>query len=127
MITRTGGCLCGRVRYRLEGEPFLIGTCHCTDCRKESGSVFVSYAKWPIEAFSCEGSYATHKGRSFCPDCGGRLFSLHEHDVELRFGSLDEAPTTIGAPQHEGWIKRREAWLAPVPGATQNGEDPPPA
>ena len=35
------GCACGSVRYSLKGEPFRIGICHCTDCRKESGSVFV--------------------------------------------------------------------------------------
>jgi hypothetical protein len=30
---------------------------------------------------------------------------------------LDEAPTTVGAPSREGWIKRREQWLAPADSA----------
>ena len=57
--------------------------------------------------------------------CGSRLFNLHADDIEVRIGSLDEAPTTLGAPDREGWVKRREAWLPPVVGAEQSLEDPP--
>ncbi|MDB5562196.1 MAG: aldehyde-activating protein, partial [Hyphomicrobiales bacterium] len=112
-IIRTGGCSCGRLRYTVRGEPFLTGVCHCTNCRKESGSVFTVYAKWPIEAFEYQGEFSTFEGRSFCANCGSRLFNLHDADVEIRIGSLDEAPTTI-APMQEGWIKRREPWLQPI-------------
>ncbi|SHF56147.1 Uncharacterized conserved protein [Kaistia soli DSM 19436] len=122
---RTGGCLCGAVRFELDGEPFLIGVCHCADCRKESGSAFTFYAKWPRAAFRVTGETRTYAGRDFCPACGARLFNLHAEDVELRVGSLDEAPTTIGSPSQEGWIKRRETWLAPIGGASQSTEDTP--
>jgi hypothetical protein len=120
---RQGGCLCGAVRYRLVGEPFLIGTCHCADCRKESGSVFTFYAKWPLADFSYRGNISTSHGRSFCPACGGRLFDLHADDVEIRLGSLDDAPSDL-FPQQEGWVKRREHWLEPAEGVPQFEEDP---
>ena len=123
--TRTGGCLCGAIRYELDGAPFLVGVCHCADCRKESGSAFTLYAKWPLDAFRVSGVTRTHAGRSFCPTCGSRLYNLHASDVELRVGSLDEAPDTIGVPVDEGWTKRRETWLQPIPGARQSAEDPP--
>lgn len=123
MQVREGGCLCGRVRYRLTGEPFLLGVCHCADCRKESGSVFTFYAKWPIGRFSYSGEVRTSHGRSFCPTCGGRLFNLHENDVEIRLGSLDEAPTGL-LPQQEGWVRRREHWLQPLDGVEHAIEDP---
>ena len=122
-MKRTGSCLCGQVRYSVEGEPFLAGLCHCADCRKESGAMFTFYAKWPIEAFSFTGTIRTSHGRSFCPDCGGRLFNLHETDVEIRLGSLDQAPTGL-VPQQEGWIIRREHWLTPVAGIAQAPRDP---
>jgi hypothetical protein len=121
---RTGGCLCGAVRYSVRGEPFNVGRCHCADCRKESGSTFTVYAHWPIDAFELSGEVATYDGRSFCPSCGSRLFNLHDEDVEIRAGSLDDAPFEI-APREEIWIKRRESWLAPVPGATQHEENAP--
>jgi len=120
---RTGSCLCGQVRYSLEGEPFLTGLCHCLDCRKESGAMFTFYAKWPLSAFRVIGTVKTARGRSFCPDCGSRLFNLHDDDVEIRLGSLDDAPTGL-VPKQEGWTIRREHWLFPVAGAPQSDRDP---
>lgn len=112
-MTRTGSCLCGQVRYSLEGEPIRTGICHCGDCRKESGAMFTFWAIWPIGAFRFTGAVKTSHGRSFCPECGGRLFNLHENDVEIRLGSLDNAPTGL-MPEREGWIIRREHWLTPL-------------
>lgn len=125
MTMRSGGCLCGAVRYVVRGEPYRYGICHCADCRKESGSVFVVYAHWRLEDAEVTGSVETYKGRSFCPICGSRLFNLHSVDIEIRIGSLDEAPTTLGLPVVEAWTKRRETWLEPVPGADQSFEEPP--
>lgn len=120
---RTGGCACGAVRYEVRGEPVQVGLCHCTDCRKETGSAFLAYADWPAAAFSALGKYQTYEGRSFCRNCGTRLFHLSEHHAEICIGSLDEAPTGL-TPTREGWIKRREHWLAPVTHASQWQEDP---
>ncbi|RVQ01757.1 GFA family protein, partial [Sinorhizobium meliloti] len=55
MVTRTGGCLCGALKYEVSGEPLRVGLCHCADCRKESGSSFVTFAVWPTRAFKCSG------------------------------------------------------------------------
>jgi hypothetical protein len=118
-----GGCRCGAVRYQLLGEPFEAGLCHCTECRKETGSPFLYFADWTRDAFTVTGEYKTYKGRSFCPQCGGTLFHLSDDHVEVALGSLDEAPVAF-VPQLEGWIKRREPWLIDVQGAGQFREDP---
>ena len=118
---RTGGCLCGAVRYTVRGEPFHVGRCHCADCRKESGSTYTIYGQWPPAAFSVEGEYATYQGRSFCPSCGGSLFTLDPEGVEIRLGSLDDAPFEL-RPEAEVWIKRREPWLHAVEDAVQHRE-----
>lgn len=117
----TGGCLCGAIRYSLEGEPFHVGRCHCADCRKESGSTYTIYGQWPREDFSVEGEYATYDGRSFCPRCGSSLFTLEEDAAEIRLGSLDDAPFEL-RPEAEVWIKRREPWLHEIEGASQHRE-----
>ncbi|MBX5045325.1 GFA family protein [Rhizobium lentis] len=122
MRLRTGSCLCGAVAYHVEGEPLRVGLCHCADCRKSTGSAFVFFALWPRGDFSYTGEIATFAGRSFCPACGSRLFCLQEEAVEIRLGSLDGPPTDL-EPTSEIWIKRREAWLHPLPGAEQYAED----
>jgi hypothetical protein len=42
-----GSCLCGGVRYAIDGELGDFGYCHCTSCRKASGSAHAANA--PIE------------------------------------------------------------------------------
>ena len=123
MRERTGGCLCGAVRYVVRGEPTHVGRCHCADCRKESGSAFTVYAQWPVDRFELTGEVATYDGRSFCPRCGGRIGCLDDTEaVELRIGSLDDAPFEL-VPEAEIWIKRREPWLHAVAGASQHEEN----
>jgi len=122
---RTGGCLCGAVRYSIRGAPAHVGRCHCTDCRKESGSAFSVYGQWPIEAFEMSGELASYKGRGFCPQCGSRILNPPDAGdalIEIRIGSLDEAPFDL-EPEHEIWVKRRESWLPPVDGAAQYDEN----
>ena len=119
---RTGGCLCGSVRYSVRGDHYKSGLCHCTDCRQVTGSAFLAYADWRPERFEYTGQIATYRGRSFCPTCGSRLFSLNDHQAEIYLGTLDEAPNGV-APVAEGWVKRREHWLPPLSGIPQYQED----
>jgi hypothetical protein len=118
---RTGGCLCGAVRYRVRGDPVHVGRWHCADCRKESGSAFMVYADWPRADFDIQGELATYDGRSFCPRCGARLGCFDQGIIEIRLGSLDDAPFEL-RPEAEIWVKRREPWLHPVDGASQHEE-----
>ena len=34
----TGGCLCGKMRYTIEGEPMFVSQCCCKDCQKATGT-----------------------------------------------------------------------------------------
>ena len=122
---RTGGCLCGAIRYSVRGEPVHVGRCHCADCRRESGSAFTVYAQWPVEAFELTGEIAAYHGRGFCPRCGSRLLNPPDDAddfVEIRIGTLDDAPFEL-KPEAEIWVKRRELWIAAVDGASQYHEN----
>ncbi len=35
-----GRCTCGAVRYRLTSAPMFVQSCHCSWCRRESGTAF---------------------------------------------------------------------------------------
>jgi hypothetical protein len=120
--TRSGGCVCGAVRYTVRGEPFHVGRCHCGHCRKRSGSAYMIYGQWPPAAFEVTGEYATYDNDSFCPRCGSRLFLLDPEGVALQLGTLDDAPFEL-RPEAELWIKRREPWIPPVDGAAQHHEN----
>lgn len=121
-MRREGGCLCGAVRFTVEGEPTRIGICHCLDCRKATGSVFAAFAVWPRSAYAATGETSTFKDRSFCPACGSRVTSLTADEAEVSIGTLDDAPTDL-IPSYELWVGRREGWLSNLPWADQHEGD----
>jgi hypothetical protein len=98
---RTGGCLCGALRYEARGEPLNAGHCYCADCRKASGSGFIPFMGFARAAVQFSGQSRTFTSkagnggdavRNFCPICGGMVFG-GEIDRSQSFtiyaGSLD--------------------------------------
>jgi len=94
-----GSCLCGAVRYEIDGELGPIVCCHCTMCRKAQGSAFATNAPVPADRFRIvqgEGALRSYKSsarkeRLFCGTCGSPIFSRREgaNDVRVRIGTLD--------------------------------------
>jgi len=77
-MTGEGGCLCGAVRYRVDGAMRPVIACHCSQCRKTSGH-HVAATSAPRETVKIEGElrwFASSKAarRGFCPICGSNLF-----------------------------------------------------
>ena len=100
-MVRTGGCLCGAVRYEVRGDLAPIQLCHCGQCRKAQGGAFG--ANIPVDAAAfrlIQGQGALReyraspgKRRVFCGVCGGPIFSQRDDAPEtlrLRAGGLDE-------------------------------------
>lgn len=121
-IERTGGCLCGSVRYVVTGAPLRVGLCHCQDCKRTSGSTYSAFAVWPRSAYQCKGELVAFNGRGFCPACGSRVVNLRDDEAEIMIGTLDDAPNDL-LPAYELWTPRREAWLHNLPWADQFAGD----
>lgn len=115
---RSGGCLCGAVRYMVTREPLRTGLCHCQDCKRTSGSAYTCFAVWPRLAYRGTGALSEFQGRGFCGTCGSRVVSLRDDEAEVMTGSLDTGPNDL-IPPYEIWAPRREAWLHRLPWADQ--------
>ncbi|HZH09248.1 MAG TPA: GFA family protein [Microvirga sp.] len=111
----TGGCACGQLTYKVQGQPKRVGLCHCMTCRKESGSVFNAFAIFPTEQVTISGESRIWESapggqRRFCPTCGSLVFYSDAGDeIEIMLGTFDQ--TDLFRPTYEAWTKRRESWL----------------
>jgi len=98
----TGRCLCGKIRYELDGALPPLVNCHCQFCRRAHGAAFVTVAWIRRSSFrftSGEDSFQRHSVgdafRGFCGSCGTRLFSgLASGDgiATLIVSTLDDCP-----------------------------------
>ena len=96
----SGSCLCGAARFLISGEIESFFLCHCSRCRKDSGSahsanLFSSKAKieWlagldHVRNFQLPD---TRHAKSFCSTCGSAVPMLQEDNALLVIpaGSLD--------------------------------------
>ena len=95
-MEETGGCLCGAIRFRVSGEPYEIGHCHCTACRRQTGAGYATYVVMMARDVSWEGALATYRStpgveRGFCPTCGSTLsFARPDRgEMSLHAGTFD--------------------------------------
>ena len=99
-MTHKGACLCGAVRFEVEGELPGPDACHCRMCRKHSGHVFAS-TDVEKSALTIQGEDKVSWYRSsdwarrgFCSTCGSSLFweFVGKDKIGIAMGAFD-APT----------------------------------
>ena len=88
-ISADGRCLCGKVRYHIEGDAFGIIYCHCQRCRKHTGAAFAPFviASGEITWTSGKDNLGVYKHdvaeRAFCRDCGSSMPVPHSDPNKL--------------------------------------------
>jgi hypothetical protein len=99
----TGRCLCGGIRYELTGPLGPVALCHCSMCRRASGSAFAANASVAEGDFHLLAGAdllqvfesSPGKFRHFCRVCGSPLYArdptMPGH-VRIRLGTLDADP-----------------------------------
>jgi hypothetical protein len=120
-MIRTGGCLCGAVRYEVTGDPIFSSQCHCRDCQRSSGSAYVATMRIPATGFRItrgtprlyvkKADSGNQVTRAFCGDCGSPLYSkvsAHPERVGLRPTSLDD-PSEF-RPEADIFTKSAQPW-----------------
>lgn len=102
-----GSCLCGAVRFEVEGDLPPPDACHCTKCRKHSGHYFVStdVKKQDVTIHGEENLTWFHSSgkvrRGFCATCGASLFfdPPHRDWIAIAMGAFDK-PTGTHIAMH---------------------------
>ena len=132
MTKFTGGCLCGAVRYAVDGDIVRMARCHCDDCRHGSGSAFAVNVFVPADAFKLTGNVAQYQNqtnagntmtRFFCPTCGSPVYGFSSANSgvrAIRAGSIDD-PGFV-KPTVEVFTKRALACTVVDPGTKKFDE-----
>jgi hypothetical protein len=112
-----GGCLCGHVRFSVEDDFRYALNCHCSQCRRSTGSAFKSFAgiersKFRVEAGSeglrLYGDPKTHDAR--CGTCGSFLYSVVRDGgwVHVNLGALQDPPSL--RPTAHIYVGSKASW-----------------
>jgi hypothetical protein len=143
-----GSCLCGGIRYVVEGPLGEVVHCHCSMCRKATGAAFRTRAAVPSASFRWRAGetllarFESSPGeeRTFCRVCGSTLVTLFRDrpdELGLALGTLDGDPGV--RPWAHVFVGSKAAWYeidddlprffatAPPPaGAEEEQGEPPP-
>jgi hypothetical protein len=118
----TGRCLCGSVRFELLERPQSASYCHCTRCRRRTGSAASAQARVApggvrvtagaelVQAFQPPDGWA----KEFCSRCGSQLWSRDPATGALgvRLGAFDRDPGV--RPSYRQFVAYAAAW-EPIP------------
>lgn len=110
-----GGCLCGATLYTVADEFKYALICHCSQCRRATGSAFkpfggIERAMFKVTQGSVKiyGDVMTHDAR--CRTCGSLLYSIVQEGTmaHVTYGTLLEPPTL--QPQAHIYVGSKAAW-----------------
>lgn len=104
-----GGCYCGALRYKVEGDPLFKGQCHCRECQYVSGGSPNVTMAMPVAGFSYTKGEPAQFSRSdlenpvtreFCGTCGTHILARSPNlpAVLLKVGTFDD-PAAFEGPQ----------------------------
>ena len=128
-----GGCICGRVRYRVS-EAQVVLMCHCRNCQQRTGSAYSlamltlrkDFALTSGDTLSRDlpgGSGALHR-QHVCPECLTRTHTemmAYPDIINVRPGTLDDAAAV--KPIAQIWTSLAQPW-AIAPGVRAYEENP---
>jgi hypothetical protein len=116
-----GGCLCGVIRYTVQGPALFVSQCCCKDCQKATGTghtTIVAIRREQLvitrgtpKTYTSQGDSGGEVVRHFCGNCGGRLYTsgtLPGDVVMVQAASLDE-PNRI-SPESVIYVKDALDW-----------------
>ena len=119
-----GSCLCGEVRFEIDRAVGPFELCHCSRCRKASGSAFVAGLGVRVEDFRLLAGAELIRGYeapilehppsyriAFCSRCGSPVPDPPPHATwfEIPAGLLDDDPEL--RPDKHIFIECKSPWF----------------
>jgi hypothetical protein len=114
-----GSCLCKAVSFEIEGTVHNARYCHCTNCRKFSGTAYAAWGLVPTDKFTvipAQGGVTKFDSggglRVFCSACGSPLWYEPAGMQQYRgipLGVIDDG--NVPAPQLHLWTKSKVPWV----------------
>ncbi len=97
-----GSCLCGLVKFNIHSAISDIIHCHCSLCRKSSGTAYATNGYVDVDKFKIiQGEehlnffeIKTGKKRHFCSNCASPIYSSNNSDlsrIRIRLGVIDSS------------------------------------
>jgi hypothetical protein len=119
----TAGCLCGAVRFEVIEAPAVAYYCHCTRCRRRTGTAAAPGARVPpgavrvVQGEDRVRRYVPDAGlpKAFCGDCGSALWAEDRDSgepVAVRMGAFDDDPGV--RPSYRQFTAYAAVW-EPIP------------
>jgi hypothetical protein len=117
-------CLCGGIQLRYSGQVGPANYCHCSDCRKVTGSAFnigvrvdrkdlAVDARTELKSYRSVNDQGRPIERYFCGTCGSPIYTLHPTMAEfawVKAGIIHQAE--VVQPAFEIWTQDRVKWGA---------------
>ena len=111
-----GRCLCEGVKFEINEEPMMMGTCHCTRCQRRSGGGGITAIAFPpgsvrfTEGEDLVSTYEVDEDskRRFCSRCGCPMFGSTENFMIVQAGLLVEDPGI--RPQFHMMVDYKAPW-----------------
>lgn len=133
-IVRRGRCLCGSVRFEVEGEPRIVAHCHCEDCQRMTGAGHSTGAMFAADKFQITGETAQYKlladsgnevTRVFCKSCGSPIYGRNTGMDGFLTVSLGTFEDSSGfTPDVVVFARNRKPWDAMDDGIETFGAQP---
>lgn len=127
----TGSCLCGEATYQVEDAFEYALNCHCSRCRRTTGSAFKPFGGIARDRlrFTAEPAlqrrYGSEVGHDLhCARCGSLLYSVVRDGryVHVAYGTLHAAPSR--RPTAHIFVGSKAAWFDITDGLPQHDELP---
>ncbi len=126
-----GSCCCGAVQFELTEKPGMMGTCHCSRCRKVGASTLVFVKSESFQITKGREQIATYKAeppyqydRCFCSVCGSALGEvLSNSDSFPVAANCIDVDIDVENSFHE-FVSEKPSWLKIGDSAKQFDEHP---